>query len=87
MIMALGLKRFVKSLIPAPILNRRRAATINRMERAQAGETLQETFSNIYAHEWWGQSATGFYSGIGSHEEAIVGPYVKAVRSFGSGSV
>jgi hypothetical protein len=44
--------------------------------------TLKNVFSNIYAGGGWGRSADPemkFYSGGGSHEEAVVMPYVEAV--------
>lgn len=77
-----SLKHFVKSLVPAPILNRYLATRIGEREKAFAGDTLQETFSNIYSSGLWGTSEAGFYSGFGSHDEAIVAPYVEAVRAF-----
>jgi hypothetical protein len=79
---SLPLKQLVKSLVPTPILNRYLAKRIGRKEKTLAGETLQETFSNIYSSGLWGTSEAGYYSGFGSHDEAVVGPYVAAVRSF-----
>jgi hypothetical protein len=37
---------------------------------------------SIAAGLWGRSSAAAFYSGPGSHDETIVGPYVEAVRSF-----
>ena len=76
------LKRLAKSLLPASVLNRHRARKVIEEERANFGGTLQETFSKIYSEELWGSSDTGFFSGFGSHEEAVIAPYVAAVRSF-----
>jgi hypothetical protein len=56
---------------------------MNERENALAGSTLQETFSNIYSNGAWGKPSTAeFYSGPGSHDETVVGPYVEAIRSF-----
>jgi hypothetical protein len=46
--------------------------------------TPEEAFSRIYARHLWGGRA-GFYSGAGSHEAAVVGPYVRAVRDWAAG--
>lgn len=49
-----------------------------------AGRTSEEIFTEIYERGIWGQSRTGerYYSGSGSHDEAITGPYIAAVEAF-----
>lgn len=47
-----------------------------------------EVFERIYRHSAWGrapQTDTPFYSGPGSHDPAIVEPYVQAIKHFLAG--
>lgn len=46
-------------------------------------DELELTFADIYRRGLWGSRAgSRYFSGVGSHKPNIVGPYVKAVRSF-----
>jgi hypothetical protein len=36
----------------------------------------------VYEMKLWGNSKSSFYSGVGSHEQTIVKPYIEAVSSF-----
>lgn len=46
--------------------------------------TCPEVFSSIYNKQRWGSSdmQNPFYSGMGSHEEYIISPYVAVVKAF-----
>lgn len=47
------------------------------------GKPVEEIFATIYRKKLWGgRLARGAYSGSGSRDEAVVGPYVTAVRKF-----
>lgn len=44
---------------------------------------LHELFGQVYSHHYWGAEAgKEFFSGTGSHDEAFVEPYIKAVTGF-----
>lgn len=52
---------------------------------SEATTSLGLTFDNIYSKKLWGKSSESpqdVYSGLGSHDEAIVGPYVAALSDF-----
>ena len=42
----------------------------------------KDAMAQIYAEKLWGGNSTDFYSGIGSHHEQFVQPYVDAVSRF-----
>jgi 2-polyprenyl-3-methyl-5-hydroxy-6-metoxy-1,4-benzoquinol methylase len=47
--------------------------------------SAQEIFTKIYEDGAWGKSkdpAQLFYSGVGSHDDSIVGSYIKSIESF-----
>ncbi len=47
------------------------------------GKSAAEIFETIYRKKLWGgRLAAGFHSGSGSRNDAVVAPYVKAVRQF-----
>ena len=47
---------------------------------------LSATFTDIYDRGLWGRDSNiPYYSGVGSHQSAIVEPYLAAVRSFVGG--
>lgn len=50
-----------------------------------AARPASQVFSDIYEQKQWGsapEAGTPFYSGPGSHDPAIVSPYVDAVRTY-----
>jgi hypothetical protein len=79
MISPLGhLKSAVRELLPSSVLaayRRYKAALLDRRERRMSTE---EVFTRIYVHNRWAGPGL-FFSGSGSHEGAIVAPYVAAV--------
>lgn len=42
----------------------------------------KETMEQVYTMKLWGDNASEFYSGDGSHKSVIVNPYITAVKSF-----
>jgi hypothetical protein len=49
--------------------------------RSQRVDSPKSTFSTVYRNRVWGAEGD-FNSGSGSHDMAIVGPYIAAVRTF-----
>jgi SAM-dependent methyltransferase len=78
-------KTVLKRMLPAPV-----AAAIKKYrDKAYLSEftalTTQQAFTKIYEQGAWGQSAapnSRYFSGTGSHDEAIVQAYVAAVGQF-----
>jgi SAM-dependent methyltransferase len=84
------IKATTRTLLPAPILNaltrsRQRNAARSKVRDFTLNGTPQEIFAKIYAHKTWGESddlADQFCSGEGSHDPAVVDPYVNAISRF-----
>jgi len=77
------LKRLVRPLVPPPVLHAWRRYTAARIDRRFSGSTPAEVFATVYREGLWGATADGEYcSGTGSHEDAIVRPYLAGVRAF-----
>jgi SAM-dependent methyltransferase len=50
---------------------------------ASSNESAAEVFSRVYRDNRWGRRwGRKFFSGPGSHDEHIVGPYVRSLREF-----
>ncbi|MES3045269.1 class I SAM-dependent methyltransferase [Sphingomonas faeni] len=62
--------------------HRRYRVILNR--RRFSGKTSRDIFTEIYETGSWGRESDhdGFYSGSGSHDDAITRPYIQAVRDF-----
>jgi hypothetical protein len=71
------LKSAVRELLPSSVLAAYRRYKQARVERRRSTE---EVFTRIYVHNRWGGAPGSFCSGSGSHETAIVAPYVTAMR-------
>lgn len=72
-------------MIPARLLAAFDRHSMKRRWPAFSALTTQEIFTKIYTDGTWGQSGDAgykFYSGTGSHDEAVVSAYVAAVREF-----
>ena len=75
------LRSFVRHVLPQTLLNMRARAVERRRHKEYQNLPINEVFSKIYkVNEWGGKE--GFYSGTGSHDPAIVEPYVRTVRQF-----
>ena len=68
-------KDIARRLLPA-----RARAAISQARRTH--QNLSEVFSRIYANGDWGRRDGAFYSGDGSHDPALVAPYVAAARAY-----
>lgn len=78
-----GLRSIVKRTLPTPLFRWAKSVRDARRRKIlSAVDSRADIFSAIYRERMWGGGEADFYSGRGSHEEAIVGPYVEAVRSF-----
>jgi hypothetical protein len=53
-------------------------------QKKLSGKTTREVFETIYRERMWGGrfSRHRFYSGAGSRDERVVGPYIAAVRTY-----
>jgi|GEM_PF-1525990 len=55
---------------------------LDEYEKAQVqGKNNMEVFSDIYHHQSWGRGKTEFYSGPGSHEPELIGPYIQLLQN------
>jgi len=81
--MVLGrIKRLVKKAAPKSAL-RAYFRYRNSAEQARnSALTPKQVFSEIYRKGTWGKSAAGFDSGSGSSTQAVVEPYVAAMKQF-----
>lgn len=68
------LRRIVRALRPWKA--RARAAHLKR-----GHQPVERIFAEIYRDNEWGGGKGAYYSGAGSHDSAIIEPYVKAVRA------
>jgi hypothetical protein len=69
------LRRVAARILPKSM--RKRLVTALGLDR-----DVKQVFSRVYAEGAWGQNGDKFYSGDGSHEPAVVTPYVEAVRKY-----
>ncbi len=54
----------------------------NKTRHTKKPWPTKAAMEQVYAMNLWGGEPTGFYSGIGSHDPKMVGPYIAAVGSF-----
>ncbi len=77
------LKSLVRPLLPRAAVNAWRSRAAARIDAQFAQLPPAAVFSEIYKKRLWGAVNTSAYcSGHGSHDEAVLGPYLQAVRSF-----
>jgi hypothetical protein len=82
------IKQTVKAITPGPVRRLRHRYQQRKAEswyRRSSSNT--EVFSRVYAENHWGSehdndADAAFFSGAGSRDEALVGPYVNAVVGF-----
>jgi hypothetical protein len=76
-------KTILKVVIPEPLRDRIRLTLSRRWEAKFKGQPTANVFGAIYKQGKWGHGSEGdFCSGRGSHDPAIVGPYIEAVAGF-----
>jgi hypothetical protein len=77
------LKTLLRPLLPMRLREARARFLARRTERRFAAMSTAEVFETIYKEGQWAYGESGpLCSGLGSHDDAIVGPYVEAVREF-----
>jgi len=74
------LKQFIKSLIPAPLLDPLLEKRDRMYVARQARMTPGEIFSEVYRRKVWGGKDRDFFSGYGSHMTEAVDAYVEALK-------
>jgi hypothetical protein len=76
-------KRLLKAVVPRSWREARHRRAAARADEPFAGRPPAEVFEAVYRERVWGGSGDAdFYSGEGSHDPEIVGPYVAAVSEF-----
>lgn len=80
----LNLKRLLKPLVPRVLIEVHRRRLAVRIDAQFADKSPSEVFTDVYQKRLWGagRDERDFCSGDGSRNDAIVGPYVAAVRRF-----
>jgi hypothetical protein len=63
----------------------------SRLNSLHQRMTTEDVFTDIYSNNRWGGASGTFFSGSGSHDAAVVSPYVAGIRSeldrIGAGSM
>lgn len=77
----LPLRTIIRRLLPRRLLDARARAAEKRLHRKYQDLPVDRVFAEVYSNNDWGKGESAYYSGTGSHDPAIVGPYVGAVRS------
>lgn len=75
------LRSSARAVLPDAILVARNRRVLRKTRRRYGDADNAEIFSTIYAGKMWGAEAD-FNSGPGSHDPAILGPYVGSVTEF-----
>jgi SAM-dependent methyltransferase len=79
----ISLKSVIKPLLPQVVIDAWRAQAAARIDAQFAHSPPVAVFSEIYRQRLWGTSnASAYCSGQGSHNEAVVQPYLHALRAF-----
>ncbi len=76
-----SLRTVVRRFLPKWLRDARIRADERRLHRKYRNLPVDRVFAEVYSNSDWGKGDGTFYSGTGSHDPAIVGPYVGAVRS------
>jgi hypothetical protein len=76
-------KRLLAPLTPRFVTDWRTKRWARRHDLVFASKSAQEAFSLIYeAKLWGGREGADFYSGPGSHDQEVIGPYLDAISTF-----
>jgi len=81
------LKQVLKPLVPRAVVDLHRRHAAARIDARFARMAPSEVFTHVYSKRMWGTGPDerDYCSGEGSRNEAMVGPYVAAVREFLAG--
>lgn len=74
-----NLRKLARKMLPRRIRAMRGKAAELRRHKEYRNLPIEKVFSFIYQDNEWG-GKEGYYSGDGSHDPTIIGPYVQAVR-------
>jgi hypothetical protein len=78
-----SIKTLVRPLLPQTVVDLWRARAAARIDARFSQLPPADIFGEIYRRRLWGGTSVADYcSGEGSHNEAILRPYVQAVRAF-----
>lgn len=75
------MKSAVKQILPETVLVRVRQMRASARAKRDARRSPEEVFAEIYASNTWGGPRGRIWSGSGSHDPAVVDPYVAAIRA------
>jgi hypothetical protein len=79
------LRKTIKKCLPDFLVDLRTNRKLAAIRRKHARLSVQQVFIDIYRRKLWGRAnahSSTFFSGAGSHDTAIVSPYVDAVQNF-----
>jgi hypothetical protein len=77
------LKMLLKPFVPQSLQNVRSRYRATKLDSELAGRPLAALFETVYREKLWGNTSSSEYdSGPGSHDPAVVEPYVEATRRF-----
>ena len=54
----------------------------NKPKKVKMPWPTKKAMIQVYEQKLWGENASEFYSGSGSHQPEIVNPYITSVQSF-----
>jgi hypothetical protein len=77
----------IKKLIPTFVLELRRKWYARRAELRYSKMSPKELFTAVYENSLWGKSDDPFFSGTGSHDQAVVDTYLQALRRHFSSTI
>jgi hypothetical protein len=75
------LKSLIRPFVPAPLVAAYHGYRESKLNITNQRMTTEEVFTDIYRRNRWGGAAGTFFSGSGSHEDAVVAPYVSSLRA------
>jgi len=77
-----SVKQVVKAALPRWAKDQLAIRAMVKFESRYNGKANSEIFSDIYQSGHWGAGDATFFSGSGSHDTAIITPYVEAISNF-----
>jgi SAM-dependent methyltransferase len=79
------MKQAVRAVLPTSVLRPIQRLRYRKVAGKYRSLSTKDIFTKIYNEGAWGQSddkGQAMYSGTGSHNDALVAPYIDAVRTF-----
>jgi Methyltransferase domain len=75
------IKSTIRRVLPGQVTRAYHEYRQHRLSRRNQRMTTEEVFTGIYTNNRWGGRPGTFNSGSGSHEDAIVSPYIAKILS------